>query len=160
MSDENRPNKFYFISVTVLTFILPAACATIESVVNDISLSFPLLGKWFIFSAVGLRLFIAGIRQIAKPELTVKQIFGIDSQESFPIMREVGFSNLCFGLVGILSLFFPAWRIVSAFSSGLYYGLAGALHFLKKDSNVNERFAMITDLVIFVLLLIYFVSYF
>jgi hypothetical protein len=37
-------------------------------------------------------------------------------------MRELGFANLCFGLIGLISIGMPDWRIVSAFGSGIYYG--------------------------------------
>jgi len=83
-------------------------------------MTFELFGKWFIFSAVGLRLFLAGIKQVKNPEFTANQIFHIDSPESYPILRELGFANICFGLVAIVSLFKPDWRIVSAFASGIY----------------------------------------
>ncbi|MFT3946649.1 MAG: hypothetical protein QM763_06710 [Agriterribacter sp.] len=39
--------------------------------------------------------------------LPLKEIFHIDSPDSLPIVRELGFANLCFGLVGIVSLFIP-----------------------------------------------------
>ena len=152
-------NKRYFIVVTVLTFIVPLAGAFAETLINtETTFSFSLLGKWFIFSAVGLRLFIAGIKQTNDPAFTAKEIFHIDSPESFPIVRELGFANLCFGLMGIVSLFIPQWRIVSAFGSGLYYGIAGLQHFIKKPVGANERFALVTDILIFLVLLVYFVK--
>jgi hypothetical protein len=160
-TNNNSPgiNKRYVVVVTVLTFVLPILCTVGETLINkDISFSFDLIGKWFIFSAVGLRLFIAGIKQTTDPAFTAKDIFHIDNPDSFPIVRELGFANLCFGLIGIVSLFLPAWRVVSAFGSGLYYGIAGFYHFLKKPAGVNERFAMVTDIIIFLLLLIYFVK--
>ena len=151
-------NKKYIISVSVLTFILPAICVFTEIISNKEKIfSFELFGKWFIFSAVGLRLFLAGIKQTANPSFTAKEIFHINNPESFPIVRELGFANLCFGLIGIISLFLPKWRIVSAFGSGLYYGIAGFQHLLKKSASANETFAMITDILIFILLINYFV---
>ncbi|MBS1950367.1 MAG: hypothetical protein JST37_05100 [Bacteroidetes bacterium] len=125
--------------------------------VTETALSFNLFSKWFIFSAVGLRLFLAGLKQVKDPAFTAKQIFHLDSPDSFPILRELGFANICFGLVGIVSLFRPEWRAVSAFASGLYYGIAGIQHGLKKISGINEKFALWTDLLIFGLLLVYFV---
>ena len=107
---------------------------------------------------MGIRLFIAGIRQTTNPAFTAKEIFHISSEESFPVVRELGFANLCFGLTAIISLFLPSWRIVSAFGSGVYYGLAGALHFIKKPAGINERFALITDIIIFILLMLYFIE--
>jgi hypothetical protein len=143
----------------VLTFLLPLICSVVEtSIGSQPPLSFGLFGKWFIFSAVGVRLFIAGVKQTTDPAFTAKEIFHLQNPESYPIVRELGFANLCFGLIGIMSLFFPQWRVVSAFGSGLYYGIAGLQHFLKKPVGVNEKFAMVTDLLIFLVLLVYFVK--
>lgn len=151
------PNKTYIISVSVLTFALPVICSAVEVILSrGLVFSFELFGKWFIFSAVGLRLFIAGIKQASDPAFTAKTIFHIEGSEAFPIVRELGFANVCFGLTGILSLFFPEWRIVSAFGSGLYYGLAGLQHLIKKPAGTNERFAMLTDVFVFLVLLGFF----
>ena len=152
-------NKRYIIVVSVLTFVLPIICSIVQMLISkDTPLSFELIGKWFIFSAVGLRLFIAGIKQTTDPAFTAKDIFHIDNTDSFAIIRELGFANICFGLIGIISLFLPQWRIVSAFGSGLYYGIAGIQHFLKKPVGTNERFALITDICIFIVLLTYFIK--
>ncbi|TGD58146.1 DUF6790 family protein [Flavobacterium humi] len=152
-------NKIYIFSVSLLTFFLPVVCFFIEAIRNGSTfLSFDLFGKWFIFFAVGFRLFIAGIKQIKDPGFTAKHIFQIQTEESFPIVRELGFANLCFGLIGIVSLFLPQWRIVSAFGSGLYYGIAGLQHLIKKPAGTNEKFALATDLIIFGILLLYFVK--
>ncbi|HQW83497.1 MAG TPA: hypothetical protein PK987_03505 [Ferruginibacter sp.] len=158
-NNSSTINKRYFLVVTILTFILPLICTVIETgICKNTSFSFALIGKWFIFSAVGLRLFIAGIKQTTDPAFTAKEIFHLNNPESFPIVRELGFANLCFGLVGIVSLFLPQWRVVSAFGSGLYYGIAGLQHFIKKPVGPNEKFALITDIFIFIFLLVYFVK--
>lgn len=152
-------NKRYIVVVSVFTFVLPIVCSVAEKLLSKYTaFSFELIGKWFIFSAVGLRLFIAGIKQTTDPAFTAKEIFHLDNPESFPIVRELGFANLCFGLVGIVSLFLPQWRIVSAFGSGLYYGIAGLQHLLKKPVGTNEKFALVTDIIIFLVLLVYFVK--
>jgi len=148
-------NKKYFISVSLMTFAIPIAGFFIEHFSQNTALTFELFGKWFIFSAVGLRLFVAGTQQSVKPQFTAKEIFHIDNSESFPIVRELGFANICFGLVGIISLFKPEWRIVSAFASGLYYAFAVLLHIIKKPVSHNETFALWTDLLIFGILLAY-----
>ena len=92
------------------------------------------------------------------PAFTAKEIFYIDSPASFPIVRELGFANLYFGLIGIVSLLLPPWRIVSTFGSGLYYGIAGLQHLHKKEAGINEKFALVTDILIFIFLLAYFVK--
>ncbi|MFT3681049.1 MAG: hypothetical protein QM791_12295 [Ferruginibacter sp.] len=151
-------NKIYIAVVSILTFILPVVCFTVEYFTNGTALTIQSFGKWFIFSAVGLRLFLAGIRQSTKPAFTAKEIFHIENPDVLPIVRELGFANLCFGLVGIVSLFQPGWRIVSASASGLYYGIAGLQHLIKKPVGINERFALWTDLLIFAFLLLYFLE--
>ena len=152
-------NKPYVILVSVLTVIVPLLCSYAQVLINkEASASFTTIGKWFIFSAVGLRLFIAGIKQTTDPAFTAKQIFHLDGEEAYPVLRELGFANLCFGLVGILSLFLPQWRVASAFASGLYYGIAGLQHLLKKPAGINETFALITDLAIFIFLAVYFIK--
>ena len=149
----------YMVGVSLLTFILPIIFSIIEILLCKNSFfSFNLFSKWFTFSAVGLRLFLAGIKQIVDPAFTAKEIFHLDNFDSFPILRELGFANFCFGLIGIISLFLPDWRMVSAFGSGLYYGIAGFQHLLKKLKGTNEKFALVTDLVIFVLMMCYFLK--
>ena len=152
-------NKTYIIAVSAFTFVIPIICTITEILLkSDSSFLYLVFGKWFIFSAVGLRLFLAGIKQTTNPIFTLREIFKIDSTESLPIVRELGFSNLCFGLIGLISLFVPSWRIVSAFGSGLYYGLAGLQHFIKKPVGANEKFALYTDILISVFLIIYVIK--
>jgi hypothetical protein len=157
MANNKTPiNKQYIIVVSFLTFFIPLVGFITEYRGSDLTQAFILFGKWFIFSAVGLRLLFAGIRQITKPGFTAKEIFHIDGSECWPLVRELGFANLCFGLVGIISLFKADWRMVSAFASGLYYLMAGLLHLVKKPVSTNEKFALWTDMIIFLILAVYF----
>ncbi|MFT3701369.1 MAG: hypothetical protein QM802_03325 [Agriterribacter sp.] len=151
-------SKMYVISIVALMFVIPIAGAASAYFSRSADILFNSFIKWFIFSAVGLRLTLAGLRQITKPAFTVKEIFHIQGTDSFPVVRELGFANLCFGLVGIVSLFKPEWRIVSAFASGLYYGCAGAMHIIKRPAGTNERIALWTDLFAFAILIMYFVK--
>ncbi|MCC6601254.1 MAG: hypothetical protein IT223_11360 [Crocinitomicaceae bacterium] len=57
---DDKPNKFYFISVSILTFVLPTIGFVVEHFATNIALTFGLFCKWFIFSAAGLRLFFYG----------------------------------------------------------------------------------------------------
>ena len=148
-------NKRYFISVSLMTFIIPIVGFITEHLCTHIPLSVQLFCKWFVFSAVGLRLLVAGLMQSIKPSFTAQQIFHIQDPESFPIVRELGFANICFGLVGIVSLFRPEWRVVSAFGSGIYYAFAALQHIVKKPASANEAFALWTDVVVFGVLLGY-----
>lgn len=142
-------NKTYLTVVIVLTVLLPVLGFVIEHFARGVHLTFELFCKWFIFSAVGLRLFIAGLKQAIQPAFTANEIFHIINPDVFPVVRELGFANLCFGLVGLVTIIRPEWRVVSAFASGIYYGIAGLQHLIRRPGGTNERFALWTDLLIF-----------
>ncbi len=160
-TESSGLNKRYLLVVLASTLIFPALSVLTECLVNKIQpLSFTLVGKWFIFYAVGFRLLLAGVMQIMNPVFTAKEIFHIQDTSSYAIVRELGFANLCFGLIGILSLFLPQWRIVSAFGSGLYYGIAALNHFIKRPTGANEMVALVSDIFVFVVLLVYIIKMF
>jgi hypothetical protein len=144
----------YFATVILLLFIFPVASVTIETLRSGepMSLMF-LIGKWFVFWAVGVRLFIAGARQVVQPKFTAEEIFGIRDGGSFAIVREVGFANLSMGLLGMCSIVRPEWIVPAAIVGGLYYGLAGTGHIFHSNKNAKEYVAMISDGFIFLVLL-------
>jgi hypothetical protein len=153
---KEKFSKPYAAAVVSLTVILPAMSAFAESVMRgERFASAGVLGKWFIFWAVGVRLFSAGIRQVVDPAFTARDIFHIENSASHAIVRELGFANICFGVIGIISLFLPQWRIVGAFGSGLFYGIAGFNHLIKKPASLNETIALVSDIFIFLVLLAY-----
>jgi len=149
--------SLYLISVLLFMLILPVACILYQHKEDEVPPGWELTGKWFVFWSVGIRLFIAGVRQVTKPEFTAKEIFHINGTESLVIIKELGFGNLSIGLLGILSIIKPAWCQPAAIVGGLYFGLAGLLHVTKKPDSRNELIAMISDLYIFVMLLLYLV---
>ena len=119
----------YLVSVVVLLLILPAASVVIEAVASAHGMSImSLIGKWYVFWACGIRLLLAGIRQVSQPRFTAAEIFNLDNIKAFPIVREIGFGNLAMGTLGISTIFRPAWLVPAAGVGGLYYGLAGLGH--------------------------------
>ena len=141
----------YLASIVLLMLVLPAASVAIEAVVSGGSL-FSLLAKWFVFWPVGVRLFVAGIRQTLQPQFTAGTIFAIRDPAAQAIVREVGFGNLSMGTLGLLSLPFPAFTFPALIVGGLYYGLAGLGHLMRGERNAHENIALVSDLAIFVLL--------
>lgn len=150
-------DKRYLFIVIATSIVFPIMGLLIETGIYASEFSLLNFCKWFIFFAVGLRLFIAGLKQVFQPKFTAQEIFKINTTEVFPVIRELGFANICFGLIGLMSIFLPEWRIVSAFGSGIYYGLTGLLHLIKKPVTTNEKIALISDLYIFIVLLIFVV---
>jgi hypothetical protein len=149
----------YFVFVVFLMFVLPAASIAVEALrFGDADGLMFLVGKWFVFWAVGVRLLLAGIRQVAMPRFTAESIFDIKDPAAHAIVREIGFGNLATGALGLASLAQPAWLVPAAIVGGLYYGLAGAGHAFRSDRNFNEQTALVTDLMIFAVLAVFVVS--
>ena len=143
----------YIASVVLLLFVLPMISIVVERLVGAHGSSLlVVVGRWFCFWAVGVRLFLAGVRQTIQPGFTAEVIFQVRNPAVWPIVREVGFANLSMGLLGLLSLWHREWLIPASLVGGLYYGLAGAGHLAGKERNAKETFAMITDFVPFVVL--------
>jgi hypothetical protein len=152
-------NRLYLYSTISLMFIIPIISIALEIVIiQSHSNIWQLIGKWFVFWAIGIRLFIAGLRQSINPEFIASEIFQFKSNESFAVIRELGFANISLGLIGIISLFIPQWRLVSAFSGVLYLGIAGIQHIIKKPISFNEKIAMISDLLIFIIIIYYIIN--
>lgn len=149
----------YFAIVILLLFIFPAASVIAERAFSAHSASIVFLtGRWFVFWAVGVRLCIAGARQVIQPQYTAEEIFGIHERGSFAIVREVGFANLSMGLLGICSLFRTGWTVPGAIVGGLYYGLAGLGHVFQKGKNTKEFTAMISDGFAFLVLAVFLLN--
>jgi hypothetical protein len=141
--------SIYVISVLLFMLILPIVSIIVEQGESTSLHRWPLIGKWFVFWGVGVRLFVAGIRQVAKPEFTAREIFHMSGVEGLVIIKELGFANISIGLAGIVSLFKPEWTELAGIAGGLFFGLAGVLHVIKRPDSFNEWVAMISDLFFF-----------
>jgi hypothetical protein len=141
----------YLSSVILLLAVFPAISIGLEFAVGHASLAVLSL-KWFVFWASGIRLFVAGVRQIAQPGFTANEIFEIEGSSANPIVQELGFANVCMGLLGIASLPIPSWRLAAALTGGLYYGMAGLKHTFHSQKSRNEWIALYSDLAMFLVL--------
>jgi hypothetical protein len=139
----------YLAAVILLMGVLPLGSIVAEFVVLHASADPVLLvGKWFVFWSVGVRLILAGLRQVANPAFTAETIFGVKEKAALTIVEELGFGNLSIGLLGVLTLIHSAWIVPAAIVGGLFYALAGVKHLIKGERNGAETIAMISDLFI------------
>jgi hypothetical protein len=149
----------YAAFIVLLMLVLPAGCVIGQLLWSggaaDVML---LVGKWFVFWMVGVRLFIAGVRQVAQPQFTAGSIFAIKDRAAFAIVRELGFANLSTGTLGLASIAVPAWLAPAAIVGGLYYGLAAAGHAFRPGRNFKEQTALISDIFAFAILAVFVVS--
>jgi len=147
----------YAISVILLLAVIPAGSIVLEAWLSGGSL-WPLIGKWYVFWACGVRLSMAGIFQTLRPQFTAQGIFGLNDPAALGVVREIGFGNLSMGALGLLTLLKPEWLVPAAIVCGLYYGLAGLGHAMRGGGNAKEKLALWTDFLAFAVLAIFVVS--
>ena len=136
----------YLTVVVALMFVIPVGWVVGAVLASHMPLSLVLIGEWFVIWSVGVRLTLAGLRQIVQPRYTAEVILSLKSDESLVLVRELGFANLAIGLVGLGSTFFASWRPAAALAGGVFYGLAGLNHALQAHRGKLENVAMVSDL--------------
>jgi hypothetical protein len=104
------------------------------------------VGKWLVFWMVGVRLLLAGLRQIVQPRYTAEQILGVKDPDAALIVRELGVANIAMGSVAAASLFFRNWEFPMALVGTVFYALAGINHVTDKHRNKLQSIAMFSDL--------------
>jgi hypothetical protein len=94
-----------YIAIVVLTmYVLPVASIFCDLVLHPAASIIFLMGRWFVFWGVGVRLGLADLRQFLQPLFTARNIFGMTSDEALPLVRELGVANFATAVVGLLSL--------------------------------------------------------
>jgi hypothetical protein len=139
--------NMYIAMVISLMLIFPIASIALEFFTRGPgALDVAIIGKWFVFWAVGVRLLIAGLRQIVQPRYTAETILGVKNPDAMLIVRELGIANTAIGSAGLGSLFFSGWTLPLAVIGAIFYGLAGINHFIHKGRNKLQNVAMTSDL--------------
>jgi hypothetical protein len=151
LGDPPAPlSRAYLLTVVGLMLVLPVASIAIERFAFASGASMmALVGKWFIFWAVGVRLGSAGVKQALQPAFTAQQIFRLSSPDANVVVRELGFANICMGLGAVVAGFVPSWRVAAGSIGGLYFGIAGLNHIIKKPQSPDEWLALVSDLLVF-----------
>ncbi len=145
----------YASMVVALMLVVPIGCTLYEVLhFNHGAFAFSILLKWLVFWAVGVRLLLAGGRQMLQPGYTATVVLGIKGDECRRVIRELGFGNAAIGSLGIGSLFADGWLLPAATAGAVLYGLAGVNHFLHKARGMNENVAMVTDVLVAVVLIV------
>lgn len=137
----------YFAIVLVLMVLAPLVSVLVAGPVTGWDGGvLHIIGVWWVFWGIGVRLLTAGISQIVRPGFTSRNILGIDTPEADQIVQELGFANAAIGLAGVISLWVPTWAPAVGLVGGAFLLLAGIRHAPKKDKNAKEWTALATDL--------------
>ena len=147
--------RMYAFIVIGLMLVIPIGC-TLYDVFhsNHGTFSFGILLQWLVFWAVGVRLLLAGLRQIFQPGYTAEVVLGIKGDDCRRVIRELGFGCTAIGCIGAGSLFSETWLLPAAIAGAVFYGLAGVNHFLHKARGMTENVAMVSDVLVAVVLII------
>jgi hypothetical protein len=137
----------------------PAVSVAAEALLAPGAPLWTLTAKWFVFWLVGVRLFIAGLRQTLQPQYTAETIFEIADPGAHGLVREIGFGNLAMGTLGLCTIAVAGWTVPAALAGGLYYGLAGLGHIARGKRNTIETIALVSDTFAFLLLAAVVVSH-
>jgi hypothetical protein len=147
----------YFLSILFLMGILPVGSIAAEYLYHASPL-LPLVGKWFVFWGAGIRLTLAGARQIFQPRFTAEKIFQTKSEAVLPFVSELGVANLAHGIVGLAVLFRTDFILPVALMAAIFYGVAGIRHASDGPRSGNQNIAMVSDLLISLVYLAYSVA--
>jgi len=148
-----------YLAVVALTlFVLPIGSTLVDHILHPDAALVWLIGRWFVFWGVGVRLALAGARQTMQPAFTAREIFHMSGDEALPVVRELGVANLGAGVIGLLSFVAPNFVLPAALYAAIFYGAAGVGHVLQRDRSANETIAMASDLFVFVVLTIFVVA--
>ena len=138
-----------YIAIVLLTMlVLPVGSILVEHGLHPQAAILSLVGRWFVFWGVGIRLGLAGLRQFFQPAFTAREIFHMKGDEALPLVRELGVANLATGVVGLASIAAPGFVLPVAISAGIFYGVAGVRHVQEPSRSLNETVAMVSDLFI------------
>lgn len=150
----------YVVMVIVLMVVAPIASTVVElSITGEWANAIATIGKWFLFWAVGVRLFVAGISQTVNPAFTAKNILGEKGNTgAVQIVQELGYANLGLGTVGLIAPWIAGWAVPAAIPAAVFLGLAGARHIVKPNKNGKEWVATLTDLFVASILAVFVIS--
>ena len=130
----------YVSMVVALMFALPIAASVLEILLSaHTAFNLGVLLRWFVFFPVGVRLMLAGIRQILQPRYTAETILGIKAPEAQLVVRELGFANCAIGAIGLVSIAYAEWLYPAGFAGAIFYGLAGLNHLLHKGRHLQAE---------------------
>ncbi len=124
-------------------------CILIEKCVGKKHNKFPdifeLIGKWFLFWALGVSAFTAALMQMFNPSYTANLLSV--SINDFIIIKELGYANFSMGILSILSLKWKTFRQPAAISYGMFMLFCMANHLTRLgDINIDEIISTVADL--------------
>ena len=145
---------FHTITVFVNILVLPIISIVINLIINNRKNNseniFEIIGKWFIFWSLGVRLIIAGLMQIFNPIYT-NNLLQL-SLNDFIIIRELGLANFSIGLLCTISYFKKSLQKYVCIYMFIFFTGASILHIIRIENiNFDELISLITDIILIII---------
>jgi hypothetical protein len=147
-----RGNMLYLVNVFGIILVLPIVSIGINVFINfrkKIENNFPeIIGNWFIFWSIGIRLFTAGLMQIFNPNYTAN-LLQLNLNDLI-VIRELGLSNSSIGLLGIISFFKYGLQKYVCLYILIFFSGASIIHItrLLQHTHFDEIITLITNVFI------------
>ncbi len=145
----------YILTTGLFVIIFPVISICAEAIIKGIPADPGLMGKWLIFWVAGIRLSLRGIKRIYRRGAAPAIFFNEERKETFLMIRELSFANITIGVMGILSVVNSNWRQIAGLAAAIFFGLSALQHFFIKPVNGKEMAIMVTDIIVFAILLLY-----
>jgi hypothetical protein len=126
-SNSHSINLSDIILLKTLTLVIPLLASLTEAQVTSSQMSVALIGKWFLFSAVGLRLLQAGLRYVS-------------------------WINVSLGILALLATFNTSLKLPVTIIACIYFLISTIRQSRKHPATLNEWIELLTDAVVFLAL--------
>ncbi len=107
-----------------------------------------LLGRWFVFWTIGVRLMVAGLTEVMSSRRQGNIIF-LQGSESGEYRKIIGYLKILLAALGFLCMIKAQSSLIAALTAGIYLGLTGFRHDFKKPCTAIEWLYLGYDIIVF-----------
>jgi len=132
----------------LLLAILPLLSAAAEHHFVHASISIILLGKWFMFWTIGIRLLIKGFVQVIRSRRNGNSSL-LSKDETWEVAKILGLAKMALAGMGFLCVVNDQWSLLATITVGVYLGLTGFQHDFKRPSTTTGWMNMSYDVLVF-----------
>lgn len=120
-----------------------------------------LLLVWFLGVGIGIGSIVSGLTQVLNPQMVAQSV----GWPNTPFLREVGFANISYGILGLLSIRYRSFWVPTIIAFTVFMWGAAVVHIynIQQTSNVapgNAGAVLYLDILMPVLFIILLLAYY
>jgi hypothetical protein len=132
----------------LLLAILPLLSVAGEQHFVNASISIILLGKWFLFWTIGVRLMVKGFAQVIRSVRNGNSSL-LNRDETGDFTKMLGLAKMALAGMGFLCVVNDQWSLLATITVGVYLGLTGFQHDFKRPTTTRGWMSMSYDFLVF-----------